>query len=131
MFLLTEVIEVTEDGSGSRYRKSQSIFLIMYIHQRKTAELCKYFLFFRIYWCLLSVKSLAIKKKKKKNCFFFNGFCEIDSSACQPSPYFIYKLFAWKPRGFQNSYNISNHSHRGEVGMQPRNSLTNMNEKHS
>lgn len=60
-FLLTEVIEVTEDGSGSRYGKSQSIFLIMCIHQRKTAELCNYFLFFRIYWCLLSIQSLAIK----------------------------------------------------------------------
>lgn len=76
MLLLSEVIEVT--GSGSRYGKCQSIFLIMYIHQRKTAELCNYFLFFIIYLCLLRVLSLVIRH----NPCFFNGFCEIGSSTC-------------------------------------------------
>ena len=51
-YLLTEVIEVTEDGSDSGYGKSQSIFLIMCVHQRKTAEVCMNFLHFRIYFLL-------------------------------------------------------------------------------
>lgn len=72
MFLLTGVIEVTEDGSVWRYGKSQSIFLIMYIHQRKTAELCNYFLFFWIYWGLLRVQSLPVKNPEAF--LHFNGF---------------------------------------------------------
>lgn len=49
VFLLTELIEVTADSSGVRYGKTRSIFLIMCINQRQTAEHCKYFLLFVFY----------------------------------------------------------------------------------
>lgn len=54
MFLLTEII-VIENASG--YGKDQSISLLMYIHQKKTAHVCKNFLHFWSEvkkWCILS-----------------------------------------------------------------------------